>query len=299
MATKAERRRLKEVLKLQFPFPFDIDRFLDRAIREFPEDPATFAFALILKSKAFKKRFPGIFKGDGTLRISPAEYIQREERYASVAAEHGFNLKRGDVGALVSRDVDPEEFGVRARGIQLARQNPGLVDFLNKQIKQVNRRRRAAAGPDGDFVRIPLIKDRRDIVDFFTGRADKTLYKVYEGALFQQAADEAGLDLSGKRGRKLANATAGVLDPEAIQQGFAEIAAKLRLGDIDLKVAGISQRDLEVLEFGGPGQAAIAEKARGILAGVQNVLQGPESRRAVGRTQEARPVVLEEREGSL
>lgn len=285
MATKKERRALRTILKNQFPFPFDVGPFIDRAIREFPQNPAAFAQALILNSKAFERRFPGIKKPDGTLRISPSEYISREEQFRSTAAQFGFGLSRAQMGGLVRRDVDPQEFTIRARGIQLVNTNPGTIDFLNNQINRINKARIKNGQP-----RIKRIQTKKDALDFFTGRADRQVYAIYEGALFQQAGQEAGIDISAGRASKIAGRTAGVLDIEQIEEGFASIAAQLRLANIELGAEGVTARELEILEFGGPGRGAIRQKAERILRDRQAQIQTDVVDRGL-RLEDGRPIV--------
>jgi len=283
---RTERQRMRKILRTQLPFPFDVDKFLDRAIRDFPQDPGAYAYALIINSKAFAKRFPGIKRKDGTLRVSPAEYVSRQEQFRSTAAQFGFGLSRAQMGALVSKGVDPQEFTVRARGVQLVNSNPGTIDFLNKQIKRINDLRRKNEVPG----RIPRIKTRKDAIDFFTGRGDRQLYAVYEGALFQQTAKDAGIRIDPKRAAKLAKTTAGVLDLEAIEEGFGSISAQLRLAGVELRQAGISQREQEILEFGGPGREAIRQKVERELRNRQASLEQEAPSQRIGLDEQGRPI---------
>lgn len=259
---RTQRNRLKRVLSAGFPFPFDVEPFLDRAIREFPQDPASYAYSLIIKSKAFRKRFPGIFRNDGTLRVTPAAYIQQEDQYRSAAAQFGIGLNRRQIGGLISTGKDPQEAAQLFKGIQLARQNPGLRDFLNQQIDAVNNRRAKLSGGD-KYDRIPQIRSQKDLINFFAKRGERQVYALYEGALFQQQARSAGLDLSTGRARQLAAGTVGI--DEESEEKFANIAAQLRQAGPELKSFKVNQRDLEILEFGGPGRAQIADRAQRAL----------------------------------
>lgn len=275
----------KAALRAFFDLGIDVDRYLEQAIRSGAANPADVAYALIIRSPEFKKRFPGIFRKDGTLRMSPSDYIHREDAFRSVAAQYGFSLSKSAIGGLMNNNVTPESFTLRARGIQLASTRPDILKTLNDQIARVNKARAA----HGDAL-IPMIRTTKDAVNFFTGKSDGTVYALYEGAQFEAAARSAGLKATATSAATIARGTAGVMSLEDIETGYASIASRLRTAGVELKSFGITQRELEILEFGGPGRAGIAGKAEQALKQRETALQSNTTQAPSGLNHQGRPI---------
>lgn len=90
----------------------------------------------VYASKAFKARFPAIRNSNGSLRMSPAEYIQRESDLRSVMQQFGLSGfhfdKPSDFAGFISGGVDAQQLGQRLQLSQdLLRSNPEIV----KQIQ--------------------------------------------------------------------------------------------------------------------------------------------------------------------
>lgn len=277
---------LQQMISANLNIGFDVHKYIDQAIRSGVQDISGYAYTLILKSPEFKAHFPGIFKTDGTLRISPQEYVQRKESFASTAAQYGFTLNNAQIGGLVTNNVDPQEFQTRAAGVQAVKSNPGLVSFINNQVQALNTYR-AAHGQ-------PLIRGLHGVVDavnFFTGKADNELYAVYEGAVFRQQAKEAGINISTNKANRLAAQTPGVLGFDEAQQRFSKIAAQLREAGPEIRGFGLKPEDLLAIEFGGPNRISLAQRAEQALAQRQANLSTAVQQTATTVTRQNRPVM--------
>jgi hypothetical protein len=89
----------------------------------------------IYASPQFKARFPGLRAGDGTLRMTPGQYLQQEEQIRQVMKRYklhpGYYDKPSDFGKFIAMGIGAEEISRRldvATG--LLRKNPEIVKQL-------------------------------------------------------------------------------------------------------------------------------------------------------------------------
>lgn len=265
---------MRRVLRESFAalFPFDVQRYIDQAIRARPYGVSLedYAYSLIIRSPQARARMAGNYRPDGTLRYSPQEFFQREASLINAASKYGIALNRHQIAGLMVNDRTGDEAEVAFQGIQLARTNKPYLDRLNSQIDYLNARRRA----HGYTKMIPRINGAKEAVNFFTGRADRELYAVAEGASFQTAAKAAGIHITAHHAQQLA-AKEGFHTLEEAEQSYGEIAARLRKAAPELKGFGITREQLETIEFGGPNRAALAAKAEQALKQREAALQAP------------------------
>jgi hypothetical protein len=243
MASTALTRKLQQV---GFNLPFDISRYIEQAIREFPEDPMTYAWALVIRSPEFDRAFPGIKRKDGTLRMNIPDYMHTTEAYRSIAARYGFAINNLTAGHLVSMEVSPDEFVERAAAVQIVKAHPDVFRFLQQ------------ADP-GKMTTV------RDAVNFVLRKADPEFYSAYETATFQAAAKGAELPITRSRAQQIAAATAGVMSLAEQESAYQKIAKQIREAGAELSAFGLTQADLETIEFGvgddRAGKALRAEQA--------------------------------------
>lgn len=230
-----------------FSFPFDISKWTDEAVSLglSGSDAVAYAYSKIIKSAEFRAHYPGIFRPDGRLRVSPVEYDLLGQRYTSLAAESGFRMNRELIGLSISSGLTPEEFGTRARAIQQLRTNPQIRQALTQTHPKLN-----------------TLKEQ---MRFILGKSDETVYTAYETAQLRAASQSAGVPITAGRAERLAGRTPGILPMEEAETRFARIAEEGRLAGPELAQEGIRQRHLEIIEFGGPNRAKIAAKVERIL----------------------------------
>ena len=247
-----------------FALPFDVSGHIRATVAA--KGGMTMLLNRILDDPRFEAAFPGIFDKDGVLKMTPAEYRATEEAYKDAAAVNGLRLNKRQVGEMIGNNVSPDEAAFRFNAVATIKDNKQVFNSFNAQIRAANRRREEAGLP-----KLPTLDKPKDALNFVTGKAPRGLYLLYEGAAIDAAATSAGLDISTKRARRLAKKP-GQLGLEDAEQRFSDIAAALRLGDVELASAGLTQRDLEIIEFGGKNRVELAARAERVLGQRENQL---------------------------
>src|ERR1051326_915581 len=258
-----------------YTFPFDISALVKDSIKNGGADPFSYFYAKLIQSKPFKHYFPGIQRPDGTLRMSPAQYQQYQDGVMAAAKKNGFALSKAAVGNLIANDVSTDEFSFRLQAAQTIKSNPDLFASFNSILASNGQKQ---------------IKTAQDAFNFLAGKAPKSVYDTYEAATFEASAKAAGVDVNAARAKQLAAGTAGMTDIGDIQKGYADIADKLRQSGVELSGVGLSQADLETIEFGGANQAALAAKAQQALKNQQASQQNPLTGEEVNLTKGGQPV---------
>src|SRR3990167_5334387 len=135
---------------------------IDQAVRE---GWTSYEFeAQIYQSPQFRQMFPGIFRSDGSLRMTPSEYRTMADDYRGIARVYGFRVNDARIGRLISGNVSASEFTDRAEAIQR------VSDFKPafEQFKQALRARGiSTAGLDS----------AQDIANFILGKGPELFYK--------------------------------------------------------------------------------------------------------------------------
>lgn len=245
--------RLRELL-VQAGIPVGaFHDILDRAIRlNFTDSEFILG---VYGTHQFKAMFPGIFRKDGSLRMTPYEYRQLEDQYNSAARIYGIgNLSKDHIGKLIRGDVSIQEFTDRATAIQRVNEfRPAFEEF--KQI--ANARGIKTKGIDTDKERIK----------FMLGQGPKQFYQLWDELTVGTAARTAGFDVSQGLIKSIAKRVPGQADELQMQTRFADLAKQARtlMPLSQLGRYGLSSSDLVTLEFGGPNQAAIADKVDTII----------------------------------
>lgn len=230
---------------------------LDRSIR-LAWTPSEFMLA-VYGSPQFQHMFPGIFRPDGSLRMTPYEYRSMADSYQSEARKFGItNLSQAHIGKLISGEVSATEFTDRMTAIQRVNEFKPAFDEFKQVLK--------ARG-------IPTkgIDSEKDIVNFMLGKGPKQFYDIWDEMTVGTAARTAGVGIDQKTVRSIAKRLPGQADEAAMQGQFAKLAQDFkslmplsRIGKY-----GLSKQDLVNLEFGGPNQAAVAEKVNLIMKNQQ------------------------------
>jgi hypothetical protein len=212
--------------------------------------------AAIYGSPQFAQMFPGIFRPDGSLRMPPGEYRQLIDMYRSQARLYGYtDLTDAQIGQLIAGDVSVQEFTDRLEAVRrISEFKPAFEEF-----KQVLRARGiSTAGLESD----------KDLVRFMLGQAPKQFYQIWEETAVGTAARMAGVKMGAKAQQHIARLTPGISSEAELQRQMQELARHIRttLPLSKIQKMGLTKKDLITLEFGGPNQAKIFEKAQRILA---------------------------------
>ena len=210
----------------------------------------------IYASDEFQAMFPGIFRPDGTMRMTAGQYRNLADQYQSNARMYGIsNLSNAQIGKLIGGDVSVQEFTDRATAIQRVTEfKPAFEEF--KQV--LASRGIDTKGLDSD----------KDIVNFMLGKGPKQFYQLWDELSVGTAARMSGVHINQKLVKSIAKRMPGQADEAQLQSQFADLAAKMKtvMPLSKLGKYGITKRDLVTLEFGGKKQAEIADKVNRILA---------------------------------
>lgn len=218
----------------------------------------------------FKHAFPGIFRKDGSLIVSPQEYRQLTEAYQSVGAQYGFKLSKADLGKLVQGENSVEEAKTKLRAAQVVDQNRDVWKYMG-------------------------FKTAKEAQNFILGKADRDVYDRYEAAAIRTALAQSGVGgipsgVTGSRARELARQTGGVLDFDEIAERAAKVAEQVKFAAPELMARGISQRDIEDVMFGRPTAGVLTRVEAALEQRKASFKQKGQSQQ-VARGVKGRPVV--------
>lgn len=222
----------------------------------------------VSQTPEFQQRFPGIFNDAGGLKMTPAAYMQQEKSYQNVAAQSGLNIGPGRMAYLFRNDVSPTEFQTRASAIAKIRDNADMFKSFSQQL--------AAEGlaPKGGL-------SKQDLFKFVLGEGNSQWYQSYNNTLSRYYGQQSGItfghapnksytDLNAKTVEKIGQKGLSEAD---LQSGYSKLASDLTTAMPLSKIQkfGLTKQDLVELEFGGPKQAAVAQKVQMLLKNEANV----------------------------
>lgn len=197
--------------------------------------PAEFT-AQLYGSDEFASVFPGIFARDGSLKVTPSQYLQMAygfNGYVEIGKNFGVHLTPEKIGLLFEGNTSPTEWAFRAMALQDAKANEVHRANYNAIITQMGH--------------APLSKD--DWYNYFAGKSDVKIENVFEAASLYAAP---GLDVTAKEAVAASKAI-GAQNPRAVLDIAKVIAAAQANKDIvgpELQAAGITDADLAVLAAG-------------------------------------------------
>jgi hypothetical protein len=209
----------------------------------------------LYSTKAFQEAFPGIFRKNGSLRMPPSEYNELRDAYSSKAREYGVKVNKEQFGRLVTADVSVDELEDRLSAIQQVRENPQMWSEFAKWANLPEHHQNPQA-----------------MANFLLGKAPGEFYKDWEKAQIGFESYQAGIggDLSKSDIKYIAKNTGEgwQADRATLQTSMQALAKDLMttMPLSQLQKNGITKRDLIQLEFGGPNQEVIFQKARRIMA---------------------------------
>lgn len=237
---------LRDVLKGFGLRPVEFGNLIDKAVRN-GWSPEHFE-SQIYQSPAFKRAFPGIFRGDGSLRMSPSEYRNLSDQYKELAQRYGLfgELGKGRIGQLIKGNVSPQELTDRFTAIHRMKEFSTSFDTFKKIVSETTNKN---------------LTDE-NIYEFIMGKGQKEFYDLWEQTMVGTSASSAGVELSTAEMRSIAQRLPGMQTEEQLQGGFQNLAKSIKsvMPLSQLTKLGVSKGDLLELEFGGPNQADIAER---------------------------------------
>lgn len=226
---RREKGRLRAILQGFGLNPAVFMPIINRAVRR--QWSAEEFEARIYRSKPFREAFPGILRGDGSLKMSASEYRSMADQYLKISNQFGVALDKARIGNLIAGDVSPQEWFERASIVKAVNMSESSRQAFNEIL--------VASGEQPIGV--------RDWYDVLREKAAPDLTEKYEAALIRTS----GLAISAQE----AVAVAGQIGSYGELTNVSELAAQVRqikgFVQPELVAAGVSDADLLVLEGGG------------------------------------------------
>jgi hypothetical protein len=239
----------------------NLQNLMDQGINQ---EWSTTSFLVHLRqTKEYKVQFPGINTVDG---MSEAQYNSEYRAYQDLAESAGYSLSREQFNVLLKKHIPIREWNIRLEFQKRVARDPKFF----KQLEVVARSR-GIIGPKEQL-------SRKDLFDLMTRRGNPALEKLMEEAnvryLLRSIKFTIGPEGDVSR-KQLLTFIQGIEgqggDAESLTgQDFARLAETVRtvLPASRQMSAGLTKRDMFVLEFGGPGQNEIARRAKAVLESV-------------------------------
>jgi len=187
-------------------------------------------------SREFDSAFPGIFRKDGSLAVSPAQYLDLAYGpggYVDIGRNFGIKLGPKKIGQLVAGEVSPDEWAFKAMVLQQAKATEAYRTEFNAVLE--------ASGAE------PLGK--KEWFNFIANKSEARVENLYEAVSLRM---DTTLDLTPEEALGAAKEI-GAESPGA-RVDINEIIAKANqyknvIGP-ELNAAGITDADLAVLSSG-------------------------------------------------
>jgi hypothetical protein len=236
------RAELESILRGFGINPDAFDDLIDKSIRS-QWSGAQFVSA-IYASDTFHNLFPGIFRNNGALRMSPADYMQMAANYRDQARAFGIHIDRDRVGQLITKDVSLDEWKARL-GIMKTAQNSEHFRKTFNTILTAQGHKPLGAGQWGDFI---------------AGKADNALYDLYEASAIKSAIPMTARGALGVAHKLDEPGT--IATTASLQDLYRRVRAVQHLVAPELRNAGITNADLTLIQAGMDphGKASILDQ---------------------------------------
>jgi hypothetical protein len=229
----------------------------------------------LYSSDEFAAAFPGIFNHDGSLKVSPTEYLRLAygiNGYQDIARQFGIKLGLNKIGQLFEGNVSPDEWAFKAMVLQQSRATETYRQEFNNVLES------SGAPPLG----------KKEWFDFIAHKSEARVENLYEAVALRM---DTGLELTPEEA--LAAAKQIGLETPSARVDINEIIAKANQykGAIgpELRAAGITDADLVVLQSGRDPKG-IRGQLEQILANREALINAPSGG---GRRQSAFAAVRE------
>jgi hypothetical protein len=239
--------------------------------------------AELYKTPEFQAAFPGIFNDNGSLKMTPGQYIQQTKQYTDIAAQAGINLNGAQTSWLFRNDVSPGEFQARASADAQLRQNPELYKAFGQELMN--------AGIQDK----PPTKSQ--LLEFVMGQGNNQWRSLWDNAAARYGSEQAGLQI-GKGADRYAKITeadvhaaaAKGLTPDEAAKAFHDVATQMiqTLPFSRIQKAGLTHKDFVTATFGGKGSVEAQQKILKVAQSERVFEQSPGAGAGSQQTQNGR-----------
>jgi hypothetical protein len=241
----------------------------------------------ISKTEGFKTRFGGgidTLKKQGNLTTAQAieGFLTFEAGVKQALLDAGMTrrVRPELINDLLTRGQSLEDVAFVFDSFRRLQSNKGALRAFNQVLRE------RGLEPLGT----------KDQLAFLEGKSSQQLYQIWEEASFNQAAKEAGLNLSPREAMRLARRTAGFTSFEAASKGLQQAAQSLLRfsADIDFDRYDIDREDIIDMSVGlaprsGRLQAEVSRNMERAFNAARAGTDGPRATRFHGFTQEGVP----------
>lgn len=255
------------------------------------------------QTEEYRKRFRGIFKKNGDIRMSEAEYLNFEYNLETLGKQYGYKIETGDVGRALRKGITLEGYEDRLSALQRMREyEPSMKNF-----QAVLKARGLLPKGARDWT-------KQEQFDFITGQSNPQFYRVWEEASAATAAHLAGIDvLYGKEAKKepggvgytdirrglllqIIKSMPGYQTEAELAQGMEELGYNL-LKVLPLSEArsfGLTKQDIVRATFGGKNAARAEQKLERVVR-THEAFQEDRASTALREDQEGRVTIQQGR----
>lgn len=219
---------------------------------------STTQFILNLRqTKEYARRFPGIMRENGSLRMSESQYIAGYNAAADYAASVGRNFSRQMYGYALRQGNSPAEIKAKINALDQIKEHKDLLGQFNEYLLATRE------------IKKPLTK--AELAKFVMREGPKQFEDAWEtaqqaGALAQFGVDvgkpKTGSDVSYKQLKKLQGMLLPGQDPD--YQALSDVLAAMPASQ--LYGMGLTKKDALAVAYGGARQQAVVDQAKKAVA---------------------------------
>jgi hypothetical protein len=253
----------------QIPITPAITRMVAGAVKQ---GVSTTAFAQAFRNtKAYAKRFPGILKPDGTMRMTESQYISGYASARDYAASIGRNLSPAAYGLAIKRGNSPSEIKDKLLALDKLTSYKPQLDSFNEYLLSTGQ------------IKKPL--EKKDLIEFLMGgrkdlqdawKVANTAFQLEQAAGVDVGKPKMGGDISYKELKQQIQrfeALGGNVD----EIDFAKMGSLINevIPKSDLYGAGITKKAVVNMMLNGKNAGEITSRVKNVLATYEAAVTEP------------------------
>jgi hypothetical protein len=227
------------VVGLRIPVDAQIKTLIGRAVQGGMNSAAF--MQTLRQTKTYAKRFPGIMKANGTMRMTESQYVSGYQQARDTARALGRGFSEQAYGLALKNGNSPSEIRMKLEAIDKLKSYGPLYQQFNDYLQATGLERKPLA--------------RKDLLTFIMGKGKKEWNDAYNTALVATQLEGKGFDV----GKPSSGADVGY-------KGLAKIAKEIEVMGSSGDFSGVLAQADKVLNEGDFRSAGITRKDRVKLA---------------------------------